>query len=147
MDGHRFGSSGRGPFADFHEAVSELVDQVTDFALGLGGERGFPAYELRIRDDGYLAVFELPGVDRESVDVTVTERTLTVAGERPEWEPPEGARSIRTERPSGPFERTVELPGQVKIQGVVAQMRDGVLRVELPGQSHARGRRIDVEAG
>jgi HSP20 family molecular chaperone IbpA len=54
---------------------------------------------------------------------------------------------LRSERPSGDFELNVRLPSEVDAVTVVAQMRDGVLDVRLPGSKGARGRSIDVEEG
>lgn len=135
----------RGPFADLQDALSDLVDQVTEFTFGFGGERGFPRYEVSRDDAGYRVRVEVPGLSREEIDVTVAARTLTVSGDRKSVEPPEGARMLRDERPTGPFERTIELPEEIDTQGVVAKLESGVLEVTLPSRSKARGRRIEVE--
>ena len=145
MTEHEFGASGRGPFAELQGALSELLDQVSEFAFGSIGEGRFPRYELRVEDEGYRAVFDVPGMRREDIEVTVTERSLTVSGERRQAAAPEGARAIRTERWFGGFERSVDLPGEVDTQHVVAQLREGVLEVQLPVHSRPRGRRIEIE--
>lgn len=147
MTEREFGSSGRGPFAELQGALGELFDQVSEFAFGSIGEGRFPRYELRIEDDGYRAVFDVPGMPREDIEVTVTERSLTVSGERRESSAPEGARAIRTERWFGGFERSVDLPAEVDTQHVVAQLEEGVLEVRLPARSRPRGRRIEIENG
>lgn len=143
---HRYRGGGRGPFAELQDALGDLFGQVSEFTFGFGSERGFPRYELRRTDEGYEAMVDVPGVARDDVEVTVTGRTLTISGERREVEVPEGARTLRSERPLGPFERTIELPDEIDVQGVVAQMSDGVLRVALPAGARARGRVIEIEA-
>lgn len=141
---YRYREGGRGPFAELQGALSELFDQIGEFAQGFGGVRGFPAYEVSRVETGYQVAVDLPGVAREDVDVTVAGRTLTIAGERKQEEVPEGAGRLRSERPLGRFERTIDLPDQIDVQGVVAHMQDGVLTIELPTPARARGRKIEI---
>lgn len=142
-------ASGRGALAEFKDAVTNLFDQVssqvTSIIPDLGFGRDFPRHELRVEDDGYRVLVELPGFTREETDVSVVGRTLTVSGQRGRLELPEGGRMLRSERPSGDFELTVRLPSEVDALAVVAQMRDGVLDVSLPGSKGTRGRSVDVE--
>jgi HSP20 family protein len=144
-------ASGRGALAEFKDAVTNLFDQVSSQVtslipeLGLGRE--FPRHELRVEDDGYRVLVELPGFKRAEIDVSVVGRNLTVSGQRPRFEPPAGGRMLRSERPSGDFELNVRLPSEVDAVAVVAQMRDGVLNVSLPGSKGTRGRSIDIEEG
>jgi HSP20 family protein len=144
-------ASGRGALAEFKESVTNLFgqvqSQVTSLIPELGFGREFPRHELRVEDDGYRVLVELPGLKREEVDVSVAGRSLTISGQRARFEPPEGGRMLRSERPSGEFELTVRLPAEVDALAVVAQMRDGVLDVRLPKSTGTRGRHIDVEEG
>jgi HSP20 family protein len=136
---------GRGALAEFKQAVSNLLEQVVGLAPDLGLGREFPRHELRVEDDGYRARLELPGTSREEVEVSIAGRSLTVSGERPRFEPPEGAHLLRRERPSGKFSLTIRLPAEVDPLGVVAKMREGVLDIRLPKPS-PRGRSIEVES-
>lgn len=138
-------ASGRGALAEFKQAVTNLYDQVVSLVPDLGFGREFPKHELRVEDDGYRALVELPGLKRDEIDVSVLGRTLTVSGERARLEPPEGGRMLRSERPAGQFELTVRLPGEVDAVAVGAQMRDGVLDIRLPKATGTRGRSIQVE--
>jgi HSP20 family protein len=144
-------ASGRGALAEFKNAVTNLYDQVssqvTSLIPDLGFGREFPRHELRVEDDGYRVLVELPGFERGETDVSVVGRSLTVSGQRARFEPPEGGRMLRSERPSGDFELNVRLPSEVDAVTVIAQMRDGVLDVRLPGTKGTRGRSIDVEEG
>lgn len=137
-------SSGRGALAEFKDAVGNLVDSVMGMAPDFGIGREWPRHELIVEDEDYRVQVELPGFQREAVDVSVAGRTLTVAGERPKFEPPAGAHLLRSERPSGKFELTIRLPADVDALGVVAQMRDGILEIQLPKAS-GRGRPIDID--
>lgn len=146
MNESESGASGRGAFAEFKEAVGNLFESVVGMAPDFGLGREFPRHELRVEDDGYLVSVELPGMPRESVEVSVSGRTLSITGKRTRFEPPNEARMIRSERPSGKFDLSVRMPDEVDTLGVIAKMRDGVLEIRLPKPSAGGGRSIEVEA-
>ena len=138
------GASGRGALAELKEAVSSLFEQVVGLAPDLGLGREFPRHELRVEDDGFRVLVESPGIGREDVDVSVSGRTLTISSRRERFERPAGARMLRSERPSGKYELTLQLPADVDPLAIVARMQEGVLEVRLPKPS-ARGRSVRVE--
>ncbi len=139
------GASGRGALAELKEAVTSLFDQVVGLVPDFGFGREYPRHELRVQDEEYRVLVELPGFKREEIDVAVAGRSLTISGERARFEPPPGGRMLRSERPAGPFELSVRLPAELDPAAVVAQMRDGVLDVQLPKWTGSRGRSVEVE--
>jgi HSP20 family protein len=86
------------------------------------------AYET---PEGFVVLLELPGIEKDDVEIQVDGDLLVVKGERrglaarPE-------RFHRMERSHGPFLRSFKLSDEVDPDRVTAQMRDGVLRLELP---------------
>jgi HSP20 family protein len=90
-----------------------------------------PRLEMSETDDTLTLEAEIPGVDPDHLDVSVTSRTLTLKGRlqaHREKETPEGT---RVERRYGSFSRTIRLPGNVETENVDATFRDGVLRIVL----------------
>ncbi|UCF21359.1 MAG: Hsp20/alpha crystallin family protein [Gemmatimonadota bacterium] len=138
-------AAGRGALAELKEAVGNLFNQVVGLAPDLGLAKEFPLHELRVEDDGYRVRVELPGLRRDDIEVAVAGRTVSVSGKRPRYRAPEGARMLRSERPSGKFDLSVTLPAEIDPLSVVAQVRDGILDVQLPKQVGPRGRSIKVE--
>ena len=67
---------------------------------------------------------------------------LFIKGER---KPEEGRRYLYNGRPYGRFERVVTLPEAVTTDGVQAELKDGVLRIELPKSPEARPRKIALK--
>jgi len=108
-----------------------------------------PAYPpLNVWEDetAFHVEAELPGLTREQLQVTVTQRDqLTLRGER---RPEEGERSNwhRRERGFGRFERVLSLPAPVDADKVEAKLEHGVLRLTLPKAAEALPRRITVKA-
>ncbi len=104
-----------------------------------------PAIDLYEDQESLVLTAELPGLKKEDIEINVHENTVTVSGERKSIPVPEGARSSRTERFVGRFQRTLSLPKQVDSNAVKATYRDGLLRVTLPKSPEAKPRQIQVE--
>jgi HSP20 family protein len=103
----------------------------------------FPA--LNVYDDGarFLVRAELPGVSKDTLEITTEGEELTVAGERT-VSVPEGASEHRREAWSGKFRRTVTLPQLFDAEKIEARYQDGVLEVTLPRHQSVTPRKIAV---
>lgn len=97
-----------------------------------------------IYEDGreYLLALDLPGISRESLDVSLDEGRLTVRGERSQAE---GVNVRRAERPQGRFVRSFTLPDAVEREQIVADYKDGVLLLHLPKRSEKKSARVRIE--
>jgi HSP20 family protein len=84
------------------------------------------------------------GVDSKSLDITLQQNLLTVAGER-KLITEEGADYYRKERFDGAFRRVVTLPEDVDPDKVDASYRDGVLHVRIQRREAVRPRQIEVK--
>ena len=94
-------------------------------------------------DDAYTIELDLPGVDKDDIDIEVAGRRLVVSGERKEKERVGVLR--RQTRTVGRFRFEVALPDQVEGDGIDASMRDGVLRLRVPKKTGEQRRRIEVK--
>jgi len=104
----------------------------------------YPPLELEDKGDNLIVTAELPGIDKEAVELTVLGDTLTIAGEK---KPPteNGAKYIRNERAHGKFRRLVDLPYSVAQDNIKALYKDGVLTITLPRAEEVKPRQISVE--
>lgn len=92
------------------------------------------------RVDVYLFV---AGVDTKSLDISIQQELLSVAGERSAQTPDE-AQFYRRERFSGPFRRVIALPDDIDPDRVAARYRDGVLHITVERREEVKPRRIEV---
>ena len=93
-------------------------------------ERAYsPPLDICQTADGVVITVELPGVDRESIDVSLEGDRLTISGERPGLGPDAGT-ALRQERPSGRFARTLTL-SQGRDREISASFAQGVLTVRV----------------
>lgn len=106
-----------------------------------------PAVDLYEDKDQLIVRAELPGMSKESIDISLHEGVLSLAGERKSEELPEGSEAYRSERCFGRFQRTFELPKPVEAERVGASYRDGILTVTLPKTEAAKPRQIEVNLG
>lgn len=131
----------RNPFGD----LDELLDRMgSELPVGLGG----PRIDLLDGDDEFVLSVDIPGYDRDEIDLTLRDRQLTVAATRSvdDVDVDEADdRYVRRERDRHGTSRTVRLPEAVDPDGVTATYDRGVLEVILPKSSPAEGHTIDVE--
>lgn len=114
--------------------------------LGALSEIIEPALDVSETDSHVVVRAEVPGVDPERIDVSVTEEALTIAGEKEETEEErEGENYFRSERRFGSFRRTIPLPTSVDPENVDAKFRNGVLRIEMKKTAPSHSRKIPVK--
>jgi HSP20 family protein len=140
------------PFAEvttLRDQINRLFDDASQ-TRGDGGQAGSPRVwappvDVSENENEMTIRLDLPGVDRESVDVQLTGETLVIRGER-RFERREGESTIHLERPFGTFQRSFNLSVPVQADRVNAGYKDGVLTVTLPKQEAVKPRKIQIQS-
>lgn len=104
-----------------------------------------PAVDIREEDKQFVLHADLPGIDPESIDVTLESGVLTIRGRREFTDRDEQHGYRRVERLSGEFYRRFALPDTADSQSVKARYASGVLEVTIPKQPQVMPRRVSVE--
>ena len=118
------------PFAEFHRAF-----RTSGFAgVRMDAVRRENEIELR---------FDLPGIDTDSIDVTVDRGVLTVSAKRSE-EYGENEKPFVRERVMGTFTRRLSLSDSVDAEKIGASYEGGVLTVKVPLAERALPRKIEI---
>ena len=94
----------------------------------------------------FVVHFDLPGVDADSIDLTVEKTVLTVHAER-KRPAAEGVELVANERPQGTFSRQLFLGETLDTEHIEANYRDGVLTLRLPIAEKAKPRRVPIGVG
>lgn len=125
------------------------LDRLTDDLWGNTQRRQGPrtmAMDAYRQGEQFVVHFDLPGVDPESVDVTVEDNVLTVSARR-EWERSEDQEWVVGERFQGTFHRQLFLGDQLDAERIDAQYDDGVLTLTIPVAEAAKPRKVEVARG
>ncbi len=104
-----------------------------------------PSVDISENENAYVLKAELPGVNREDINIDINNKTLTLKGEKKFEEKTEKENYVRVERSYGSFSRTFTLSDKVDTENVKASYKDGVLEVTLPKKEEAKPREIKVE--
>lgn len=106
---------------------------------------GFPALNVGGTAESVEIYAFTPGVDPNSIEVTLENGVLTIEGERKDALPDGDKATIHIgERFNGRFRRVVSLPDDVDPNAVQARYRDGVLHISIKRHEAAQPRRISV---
>ena len=141
----------RHPFGVLLNEVTSVGDEFAAMfgRMGHAQPAGFPVNVWQDENAVYVEG-DLPGVDRVTLDVTVTGGdTLTIRAERPAATPAtppvEGVTWLRQERATGKFARVIGLPLPVDAEKVEAAYTNGVLKVTLPKIAAVKPRTVPVK--
>jgi HSP20 family protein len=138
------------PFAEM-ERMRRQMDALADLvfrgrtARSPEGAGVFPLVNITESQQSYFLRAELPGMQAADLDIQVTGRNVTIAGER--RIPSEGSnvKYHRSEREAGIFSRVVGLPGEVDADKAQASMHNGLLTITIPKSEAAKPRQISVK--
>jgi HSP20 family molecular chaperone IbpA len=144
------------PFTTSNAPIRHWVDRVFDEAFGPAysgqaagnGQAGFQTLPVNVWEtaDGYQAALLAPGLDENSINITVHEDTLSIEGEL-SFQVPEGAKPIWQEFGQSKFRRSLRLGAAVDPDRVEAMYKNGLLLVTMPKAEHAKPRQIQVQVG
>jgi HSP20 family protein len=101
---------------------------------------GIDAYEF---EDRYELHIDVPGMSKDDVGVEFEDGWLAVKGTR-EREVPEGAKVLRAGRRTGDFHKRISVGEEVDVEGITAEVRNGVLSVVVPKSDRAKPRQIPI---
>ena len=103
----------------------------------------FPPINIFQKNDDFVAVVELPGVDKNDLEIEAKENTIRIRG-RKAIAYGEQASVHRRERVSGVFDRTLSVPIRIEPDRIKAEYRDGLLALFIPRAGADKPRSIKV---
>jgi HSP20 family protein len=109
-----------------------------------GGLPSLPPVDVYEDKNEIVAKVELPGMEKDDIEINVADQLLTIKGSKKKEEEIKEDNYYRAERSYGAFVRTVELPKEVEADKAKAVFKNGVLEVRLPKSEHAREKEIKV---
>lgn len=125
--------------------MDRLFEEVADrHPFGMFSTGVFPSLNLS-EDEAHLYVrAELPGLKPQDLEISMERNTLDIRGERKAGD----ATNVsyhRRERQGGRFHKAVTLPCEVDPEGVISELKNGMLKIVLPKAASAKPKKIEVQ--
>lgn len=133
---------------DVFDRFQRDFDALAHRLSGNGGEGpwGLARMEVWEDDQNVCVEAELPGVKAEDVDITLEGGMLTIRGEKKETHQDKQASYHYRSRRYGQFLQQLQLPSSLDPSKITANLKDGVLRVQIEKRPEVKPRRIEVSA-
>ncbi len=104
-----------------------------------------PAIDVEETADALQITVEVPGLEKDAVDVSLEDGQLTISGEKKETSERDEANYHVRERRYGRFQRTLTLPSSVDTTKADARYENGLLVITLPKSDEVKPRRLEVK--
>jgi HSP20 family protein len=126
------------------EDTSEMWETEDPFAMWARAVSSM-AVDLVERDEEFVATVDLPGFERDDVEVEVTDHVLHIEADHEDHHEGMAEEYIRRERRHESASRSIRLPADVDVEGVEARMHNGVLTITLPKLETEAAHQIEIE--
>jgi HSP20 family protein len=129
-----------------HREIDRLFTELVQ-GNGQSGSQGHivPNIEVSETDKVIEVTAEMPGLQREHVDISIENDALTIRGEKKVEDGQEDKNVQHTERSYGVFMRVLQLPSGIDPAGVQATMSNGVLKITIPKPAKPEPKKIEVK--
>lgn len=104
-----------------------------------------PPVETLIDGKEFVVRIDLPGIDPNDVEITVSDNLLTIRGSREHHHENEAQNFIHCELAHGTFERSITLPQGIRPEDLKAVYRNGVLEVRMPAPKQLAGHKVPIQ--
>ena len=120
------------------------LDRLTQQVFGTAARPAAMPMDAWPEDGEFVVAFDLPGVQRDSLDLNVERNVLTVRAERQDPTQP-NVELVASERPRGVFSRQLILGDTLNTDNIKASYDQGVLTLRIPVAEKAKPRKIEIE--
>jgi len=133
------------PMLDIHHRMEQVMERLLRDVKPAEPQTSWtPRADVYETADRFVVTLELPGVEREEIEIVVEGFYLSLSGVRPEPPAPDCMGWHRMEIGRGGFERVLALPQEADAENITATYKDGFLVIHIPrGSSGPRSVPID----
>ncbi len=125
------------PFCAMHAKMDRMFD-----SFGISSQLplkvyyqnydSYPKMDLINNDDNMIVKVDIPGIDKDNIEIDLHETHLTVSGKRESNKEEESENYRLSERSYGEFKRSLRLPVKADIENAKTSYKDGVLEISIP---------------
>jgi HSP20 family protein len=125
------------PMLEDFFSVPSILGKRTDFFM--------PKADITDTDHALIFTFEIPGMEKKDIHVSISNRVLSVTGRRETKKETEKDHIVRQEMFTGDFERQFTLPETVRTDDIEAKYSNGILTIELEKKEEVKPREVEVK--
>jgi HSP20 family protein len=135
------------PLTTFQREMNRLWENffgTMELPWGIAGEWS-PRIDVSETETAVIVKAEVPGLDKDDIEVSVCGDALTIRGEKKDERKESKGNYRLLERRYGTFQRTVSLPTGIDAEKVDAEFKNGVLSITLPKTEETRTKKIEIK--
>lgn len=139
----------RDPFQVIREVMADPFRMLQMSPWGMfGGEFGWnPGFEVRETDDALVFKADMPGIQTEDLDISLTGDQLVISGKREHEQEQDEGQFGTYERSYGSFMRSFSLPESADVDNIRSELKDGVLTLVVPKKPGSTPPRRKIQIG
>lgn len=126
---------------DFPRSMERMFDEFVNPLYISQRKMAYPPVNVSESEEAIVVKAEIPGMNIGDIDLTLTESSLVIKGERKTEE----GRYFRQERPTGFFQRVINLNTRIDRDKIKATMKNGLLDIHLPKSEDVKPKQINIK--
>ncbi len=129
---------------EFDDLLEKFFGEEPMVSRGIFSRSFSPAVNIAENDNEVIVTAEIPGMEKNDLDVSLSGDVLTIKGEKKVEHEEKAENFHRVERSYGSFSRSFTLPCDIQADKVDATYKDGVLTLKLPKTEHCKSKSVKI---
>lgn len=123
---------------------SDIMDEFFNDAVKTRRNSFVPSIDVSETEDQFLISAELPGMNKEDIDISLENNRLSISGERSFEKEDKGKKFHRVESSYGSFERSFQLPDNIDEESISAKYENGLLNISIDKSEEEVKKQIEI---
>ena len=116
----------------------------TDLRCNKAEAKWNPVVDIYEDKENIVIKSDLPGIKKQDISIDIKDRVLTLKGERVFENEVKEKDFFRRERSYGKFKRAFSVASNIKVDDILAEFKDGVLKIDIPKPEEAKSNQINI---
>ena len=123
---------------------SDIMDEFFNDVVRSNRDSFIPGIDISETDNQFQITAELPGMDKDNIDISLDNGRLSISGERKFEKEEEGKKFHRVETRYGSFNRSFQLPDNVDEESIQASYENGLLNISIDKAEDKVKKKIEI---
>lgn len=123
---------------------SDIMDEFFNDVVRTNRDSFVPGIDISETDNQFLITAELPGMNKDDIDISLDNGRLSISGERKFEKEEEGKKFHRVETQYGSFNRSFQLPDNIDEESIKATYENGLLNISLDKSEDKVKKKIEI---